>query len=589
MENITIRQSLLKNHPSLSADKTNWFAISPEKAKSYKTTQIKAYNPENTYRHIEISEDMIMDIATDYFLFAYIIKTFENQQETTFQFHFQSKYGLGTINLTRYMLIQGLEHILSDPKHIEMVPQLNYVYDQILAISSLDSLAEMYQETVTYDIDGKPTTFNPQSFFNLLKLSNDDFNFFVQNYDPTTMGMPLEHFLYGFSQFTFDQKIYLKSYLDECQLSRYQQICDHNIVDFESINYIPKTDNQFLDRTHINPALQEEILKDMPADYTDLQKAQYIYLKLCQTLTYDTEFYAVNQSGPRINKHKKIDYISNITPDNNQAVCYEIAAIYGKLLSIAAPNTTHDLIFRSSYFGHEIYGEDHVYTEFRCGKFMVSADTVAGIFTSDMTQQKLGKPVNGIKCLNQSKETMREFSESLKTVKQDLQLQTQSKLEGQIPTSFDEAIEMYRQETEDEQVYIDIPTRLNFCFSQLKDSQLTGLDAYSYLLQLRKVAFDKKEQTENVAIHILREGTDETELPIDLAAIITLSNNYRDENEECSYIVYKPQTGPQDISRENLMNAFNNGFYSYISQKDEAVPGINAPVCEHFILNKTLE
>ncbi|MBQ9792290.1 MAG: hypothetical protein IJW32_00900 [Clostridia bacterium] len=589
MENTTLRQALLEKYASSLAGQKHWFAVSPEKAQAYKVKKIKAYNPENSYRHVEISEDMMIDIATDYSLFAHIMKAFENQQQTDFQFHFQDRYGLGTVTLTRYMLLQGLEHMIADPKHIEMVPQLNYVYDQMLTVSSLDSLAEMYQGTVTYDIDGNPTTFSPQSFFNLLRLSNDDFNFFVQNYDPATIGMPLEHFLYGFSQFTFDQKIYLKSYLDDCQLSRYQQICDYNVVDFQSLNYLPETDNQFLDRTHVHPALQEEILKDMPANYTDLQKAQYIYLKLCQTLTYDTEFYAVNQCGPRTNKHRKIEHIANITPENNQAVCYEIAAIYGKLLSVATDTVTHDLIFKNSYFGHEAYGEDHVYTEFRCGKFMASADTVAGIFTSDMTQQKLGKPVTGIKCLNQSKETIREFNESLRIVKQDLQLQTQAKLQGQIPTSFDEAIAMYRQETEDEQVYIDVPTRLAFCFNQVKDAHLTGLDAYSYLLQLRKVAFDKKEQTDNVAIHIVREGTDQTELPIDLAAIVTISNNYRDEDEECSYMVYKPQTGPQDISREDLMGAFNEGFYSYISQKDEPVPCIQAPVCDQFILNKTLE
>lgn len=590
MENTEIRQSLLEKYSKALAGQKHWFAITPEKAKTYRVKKIKAYNPENTYRPIQISEDMIADIATDYSLFTYIMKAFENQQQTNFKFHFQDRYDLGTVgDLTRYALFQGLEYMLSDPKHASLHPQLTSVYEQLLSVSSLDSLAEMYKGTVEYNIDGTEYEFSPQSFFNLLKLSDEDFDFFVQNYDIASMGMPIEHFLYAFSKFSNEQKIYSKAYLNESQLYRFQQICDYKIADFQSTNYLCESLNDYLDDTKVSTELQAEILGSIPEGYTDLQKAQYIYLKLCQTLTYDTEFYAVNQCGPRTTKHKKIEYVQNITPENNCAVCYEFAAIYGKLLSIAAPTTTHEMVFKNSFFGSGVYGADHTYTDVRCGKFIITADSVAGIFTSDMTHQKLGRPISGIKCLNQNKDTVQEFNESLKVIRHDLQRQTQEKLKDDMPTSFEDAILMYRRETENNQVYVDIPTRLNFCFDQVRDSHLTGLDAYAYLLQLRKIAFSKKEQDRNVSINIVREGTDQSEQPIDLAAIVSVSFNLSDEFEECSHMVYKPQTGPQDISREDLMDAFNSGYYSYISFKEVSVPGIDAPVCDHFVLNKTLE
>ncbi|MBQ3213432.1 MAG: hypothetical protein IJB10_00230 [Clostridia bacterium] len=589
MENTTIRQELLDKYSSKLAGSSAWAAISEEQAKKYKNRNIKIYNPANTFNKIEISDYMISDIATNYSLYASIIAAFTNQQLTTFKFHYKSRYDLGTIEMSRYMLMQGLEHMLSDPKYQDLSPQLNFVYEQILNISSLDTLADHYKGTVEYTIDGQEYEFSPRTFFNLLKLSDADFSFFIENYDQTSMGMPIEHFLYSFSKFTNDQKIYNKAYLNEEQLSRFQQICDYQIADFQSVNYLTENLNFYLDETHLNPELQAEILDEMPQGYSDLQKAQYIYLKLCQTLTYDTEFYAVNQCGPRAAKHKKIENIPNITPTNNNAVCYEFAAIYGKLLTIATPSITQEMVFKNGYFGSGTYGEDHTYIDFRCGKYMVSADSVMGIFTSDMTNQKLGRPSNGLKCSNLSKETIKEFNQSLIQVKKDLQQQTQEKLAGNLPTTFEDAVFLYRQETEENQVYIDIPTRLGFCFDQIKDSQLTGIDAYSYLLQLRKIVFDKKEQHENVAMQIIREGTDNTESQISLAAIVTLSHNYRDPEEECSYLVYKPETGPEDISKEDLMAGFNSGFYSYVSQKDEAVPCIEAPVCSHFILNKALE
>lgn len=588
MPNTTIRQYLLDKYSSALAKSSAWAAISEEQAKGYKNRNIRVYNPANTYNKVEISDYMMADIVTNYPLYAAIIKAFQDQQLTTFKFHYQSNYGLGTIDLTRYALMQGLEHMLSDPKYHDIAPQLNFVHNQIIAISPLDGLSDHYQYPIEYNIDGYEYEFSPETFFNLLKLSDADFTFFVENYDSAVMGMPIEHFFYAFSRFANDEKIYNQAYLDEHQLSRFQQICDYHIVDFQAINYLTGDLNSYLDQTIVNPELQAEILGNMPQDYTDLQKAQYIYLKLCQTLTYDPEFYAINQCGPRATRHKKIENIPTITPENNYVVCYEFAAIYGKLLKTAVPSTTQEMVFKNGYFGSGEYGEDHTYLDFRCGKFIVSADSVLGIFTSDMTNQKLGRPANGLNCYNQSKETKKEFNESLKQVQKDLQQQTQERLAGNLPTTFEDAVFLYRQETEEDQVYIDIPTRLGFCFDQIRDAQVTGVDAYSYLLRLRKLVFNKKEQCQNVAIQVVREGADDTQ-QIGLAAIVTVSHNYQDPDEECTYFVYKPETGPEDISREDLMQGFNSGHYSYISTKDESVPCINAPVCNHFILNKTLE
>ena len=53
---------------------------------------------------------------------------------------------------------------------------------------------------------------------------------------------------------------------------------------------------------------------------------------MCKLLTYDDEYFAVNQKGPATEKHKDVNYVSNINLTNNRVVCFEFNLIYSKLL-----------------------------------------------------------------------------------------------------------------------------------------------------------------------------------------------------------------------------------------------------------------
>ena len=49
---------------------------------------------------------------------------------------------------------------------------------------------------------------------------------------------------------------------------------------------------------------------------------------MCKLLTYDDEYFAVNQKGPATEKHKDVNYVSNINLTNNRVVCFEFNLIY---------------------------------------------------------------------------------------------------------------------------------------------------------------------------------------------------------------------------------------------------------------------
>ena len=80
----------------------------------------------------------------------------------------------------------------------------------------------------------------------------------------------------------------------------------------------------------IDSDLEKVIMDGFPYDASELEMAIYIYIKMCKVLTYDEEYYAVNQMGVATEKHRSTSHIALITPQNNQVVCFEfnIMAIF---------------------------------------------------------------------------------------------------------------------------------------------------------------------------------------------------------------------------------------------------------------------
>jgi hypothetical protein len=154
---------------------------------------------------------------------------------------------------------------------------------------------------------------------------------------------------------------------------------------------------------------------------------------MCKILTYDEEFYAVNQKGEVAKKHEQIENINNITPQNNKVVCYEFNAIYAKLLEELGINFEV-----KSATGKDDFGGGHAYLEFRDGKFLLMADSVISILNSDLFNAKMNLCLNGLSCINTNSDTRKEFQEIAAKVYGLIVLQEKESKED-----FDEILEDY--------------------------------------------------------------------------------------------------------------------------------------------------
>ena len=578
------REEFALQHPNLIKH-NNWHVISKETAQEYKASKIVLPNPLTSYRSIDISSKFLGELASNYALFSRVKKTFEDPSNTDFVLYYDDRQ-IRVMNISRFALINGLESLITSQQPPENLPQLTYAFNEITKASSFTKLSKHYQgKTFSYEIDGKVVDFVADDFLKFLTLPEDQFLAAIEDFSSFSSSSTREEFLYALSEFVTAEKVFDRSYFPTELVLRFQNLNDFKIVDYQSIGELTETQNRYLDKTFVSPELEDAVVRDMPPNYNDLQKSVYIYLKLCQLLTYDTEFYAVNQKGPRIKKHTNISHVKEITPDNNDAVCYEFSVIYGKLLS-QHTNSTHELVFKNSMFGSGRYGNDHTFLEIRSDKFLLRADSIRGVMSSDLTNQKVGRQINGLTCLNKSRDTAMEFKQTLNQVSEDLKAQTIINAGKDLPTDFQSSVEAYRAMQDENAPYIDVRTRLDFMTKQIEDLGLTGIDALAYMLQLRKTTFSTKEQYENVFINVLREQPVLPDGDVFSTAVVTLSDNYREKDAECEYVIYRPGEPLVDTPREEMCDLFNNGNLSYVSLYDEPVPGLNAPVCDLFYLNQ---
>ena len=291
-------------------------------------------------------------------------------------------------------------------------------------------------------------------------------------------------------------------------------------------------------------------------------------------MTYDEEYYAVNQKGIATEKHKSTDYVSTITLENNKVVCFEFNLIYSKLLNQLG------IHFSSDYKGMvgEAYGEGHANLEFRSDKFLISADSVTSILQGDIMQAKLNQPLVGLKCINRNQQTQQEFKDSLSKMYQLIaQLDKSISENHQVEhiQTLDELLEEYSLVTQNIQD-IDLNERLSILINKVNSTKMIGIDSLSYVLQLRKILFTEEQRKNNIGVTIVRNNEPFEEGRVAMAsAIFTLNaKSFEEHPAQNIYYYFNPNHEFTAISQEELQAKFNDGKLDYVEKDDPRIPEI---------------
>ena len=566
------RLEMMQRFPELVAQFQFWDAISKEKNKEYvDSKKVDVLDPRaSLYHNVPISVAAITDMVQDIPKFMAILDYFRTDTNFPFTIFFETEdEKIDSYSFSKYEIIKGLEKSITKGE-LKTDQQAIGAYQMLAPLVSVDALIDKYRDKeYTLKIEGVDHTFSSSGIVSLL-LSNS-YEFMKTISQKEIDGVPTEHYMYALTEFIRHEGITQTYNLSDDVIKRCQKLNQYEELDFEAVNKMFTTENVFLDDIQVNPELSEHVLSGMPKDYTDLEKAIYIYLKMCHTLTYDPMFFAVDQRGQFSLMHKDIKNIPTITPDNNKITCYEFASIYTSLL--ASQNINHKLV--STAVQKDEYGRGHFKAEFRDGKFLVSADAVTGILNSDMTSAKTDWNIHGLTCMNRNHGTKQEFYSVLNKVINHVSSQTK---EGPVVSdiseeTYEESLNAYMDL---DKVSLNIPftDRVGIMLEQIGKSGLEGIDAHSYLLQLRKTLFTKDEQDKQIDITVIRHNTREEDNPVDAISVITIAEDYTEKESPMSYILYSAGEEPRPMEKEDVEGLMRDDVISYVTYPMKRIPGI---------------
>lgn len=481
----------------------------------------------------------------------------------------------GTIKYEKSTLLEGLEQLITSGKLI-LKPEEHQRYEKLKNCISFERFLEKINgNNYNIEIDGNKYSIPIERIIYLMQLSEEDFDRLCNSSEIKNIdGILKEHFIYASYKFFRENKVFDGFVMPTNIKKRFKDIQSLQKIDLQALNKHLETEDTKFKTIQLDSGLKTAILSGMPEDSSQLEKAIYIYIKMCKLLTYDDEYYAVNQKGPTTVKHKDVNYVSTINLTNNRVVCFEFNLIYSKLLDELG------IKFRSYYKNMigEAYGAGHANLEFRSGKFLVGADSVTSILQGDIMRSKLNQPLVGLKCVNKNQNTQQEFKNAVTKIyeilaKQELQFNETPKVEH--TETFEELMNEYARATTNIQ-NVSLDEKLSILIDKVNSTRMVGIDSLSYILQLKKVLFNELERTNNIGISVIRSSDtiDANRTAMACAIISVNKEGFETSPDQTVYYYYSPNNELIPISKEELQSKFNDEIFGYIENDDPRISGI---------------
>ena len=349
------------------------------------------------------------------------------------------------------------------------------------------------------------------------------------------------------------------------------------IANYVKINYLyskdelaeqPFFENTFdMSEVEINEKLASDLLKEISSfDFSKLQKIYYIYRRLCQKLTYDEEYFAGSQSRFFSINHKDINRLKKINDNNNIVICYEVTMILAKFCEIL------DIPFNIlTYKDKEVleYGKGHTKIRFKIEDFIVEADPTHGIIRSDLVSEKTEQIVENFLLLNTNPRSKDNFLEQTQEVDDILEINKKEH-------NFLDCTEIYQHFYLQDKGELTIEQRVELLSSLIVETKLDIMDSLEYFLNLRKIIFGIKYNSNCQFIYVSNNKPNDTFKKVCVTLIIVYNNEEDIEhNKDNNYILIESDKTIQKITKEELQALFDNKKLTLIgNSKLRKIPGI---------------
>ena len=520
----------------------------------------------------KISLELLKRLLTDEDYYEYVEKLFNNEiDKYTVNAIVDLEESKDPITLSKVEIVKGIKICLQrklfkldelgEARLKELEEKLNFKLFE----------KEVLDDVFSIVIDGEKFEVSTNNILKFLNCSDKEYEeFFDLAKEQNIYGIPKDKFAFVVVKFVDYCDIFSKYLVPDKIAMRCDELSSSKRIDIQAMNEIEKTYAPNLDKAVVDSRLRKKVLDGLPSDVSDLEKAAYIYIKMCKLLVYDDEFYAFDMRGNVKKKHENINNLANINLVDNKVVCYEFNAIYAKILDELG------IKFEMNVNPFREFGGGHANLEFRDGKFLVLADAVKSILNGDLTRAKLNQVLNGFVCLNNNSETKEEFSEKVTrmyelVVKQEKEKSgDKSKPEVERSETFDDIVSKYKKMAFIKR--INLNDKFRILVDKANGSNLHKIDVFAYMLQLKKIIFSESEQQKNIMMSIIKKNFGGDSATVNM--ILSLNNSGFDEaTEQTLYYIHDGYCFSIS-SKEELDDKFDSKYFEYIDDSDPRVPGI---------------
>lgn len=454
--------------------------------------------------------------------------------------------------------------ILVYSNQLRITPSLEDKISEIRESVTLDSFIRKHaHETYEIVVEGEQYRVSVADIFNSIMASDREFARLCSS--DAICGIKTSHFYYIVHKYFIENPLNSDISIPSSIKQRLSDMKSYKLVDFQAVGVLEATVDTLHRNIQIDSELEKAILSGMPRDMDALHQAVYIYIKMCQLLSYDEEFYAMNQKGAVADKHRDINYIKNITLENNKVVCFEFNLIFGHLIDKLG------IKFKTTYEkgGEEFYGTGHANMLFRSGKFLIAADSTNMILKGDLLYAKIGAPLTGLSCMNLNKETKIEFNKIVRDVYSKMNRSNQF---GDL--EFEESVKEYKAlHNGTLQLGKDVTNLFEIFKNKVQACTLEGIDSLSYILHLRRILFEEGLKNDNIIVTIVREATSNNSYK-PLAVVAYNPFGFGESPDDSQYFFVTKENRFIPVSREAIQVYFEAQAIDYVEQGSPKIPGI---------------
>lgn len=515
--------------------------------------------------HKSVSRKLIHDLLSDEGMYRYLQNNLSNDLGIAARIDYIIDIkSVASIKLTRREFIEALNQMSGELSQHELMRSA-----VIRSSWVLFSCEQRYRNTLHKTFINDSCLDIPASvLIRILSCSEDEFNKFING--DINFGYAKEILAYALVDFVERERILIKYVFPKNVIDRYENIKNYSLIDFESINKnrIKNDLNEYgesiIDKIELSSELKEYLNDELADTYSNLEKAIYYYIKLCEVFSLDDNYY-LSTSQSLLEEHTNTDNINSKTPSNNKVAMYDFLSIYASILSeLKIDFTLNQTLMNGGEVGSNLL-------TFKYGEYLVSISSLANPSESDLTNVKINDRLTNITSINKNKVTKAKFKELTERIYKDIQNKRTDK------KTFQESLAAYKQTLSYSKM--PITDKIYILLKEITRTDLKGLELSGYTKKLFSSLF---KGNKNIAINILAKRVDNSTYLTPVIIVSYLGAEYH-------YLVVDKsiENSLRSVSLDELTSLLSENKYYYIDSKNvpssTEIPGISRYVGDKIV------